>query len=247
MRKLTFFMSTISAILICCEKPASSSIFGEETAVLLEVVSNQLTELTKLAENIGISKSQFELLTQVNDGINQSTQQLNSISAIVERAQGVEPESVSDLSRINQRIDDLKSISGDVQELLSLKMSLCDQAVDEAAIQSDTSYKMGQEMVDLGSQLSAESKIASPGRAQQISASASSAQMLAMGVQLQTLSQISQLLALQLDIQKGHIARELRIDTVRRAYFKQVFAKVRTALQSTIGTQPAKKHGRKSK
>src|SRR4051812_1685712 len=40
---------------------ASASMFGEETAVLIEMAGNQLQELSQLAENIGIAKSQMGL------------------------------------------------------------------------------------------------------------------------------------------------------------------------------------------
>jgi hypothetical protein len=119
----------------------------------------------------------------------------------------------------------MKYLSNEVQELVAVKMSLCDQAVEQASLQSDTSYKMGQEMVSVGAQLARESETASPGRAQQISASASAAQMLAMGVELQTLSQMSQLMALNLDLHKSQIEKDLKMERMRKAYLKQAFSR----------------------
>lgn len=196
---------SLAIFLLAWPNVASASIFGEETAVLIQMAGTQLQELSQLAENVGIAKDQRNLLIQINEGVDKTVHQIQSIESIVERAQGVDPSAVRSLAQLNDAIENTKAMSNDVQELLSVKMFLCDEAVEEASLQSDTSYKMGQEMEDLGAKLSEESKNASPGRAQQITASASSAQMLAMGVELQSpaiesLQQFSTLL--ENDIQK---------------------------------------------
>jgi hypothetical protein len=218
--RILFLRSLIASFLIW-PKLSYASIFGEETAVLIQMAGTQLKELSHLAESVGIAKDQRDFLIQINDGVDKTVQQIQSIESIVERAQGVDPTAIRNLTQLNDAIDNTKSISNDVQELLSLKMYLCDEAIEEAGLQSDTTYKTGQEMEDLGSRLSEESKTASPGRAQQISASASSAQMLAMGVELQTLAQMSQLLAMSLDLQKAQIQRDLHIEKSKRAYLRQ--------------------------
>ena len=203
---------------------ACASIFGEETAVLLNVLANQLTELQKLSDSVGIAKNQRDFLVEINDGVQKTTQQINSIQDVMERVQGVDPTSIRSLSQLNQSIDDLKYASGEIQQLLIYKLTLCDEAVEEAGIQSDTAYRMGQEMADLGAKLSEESKTASPGRAQQISAAAASSQMLAVGVELQTLSHVSQLLAMSLDLQKAQMEKELKLEQTKRSYMKSVLA-----------------------
>ncbi len=198
-----------------------ASMFGEETGVLIESLSVQIQQLNNLADEVGIGKDQIEILTKINEGVSQTTRQIQALDAIIERAQGVDPTSIKSLSDINKRIDDLKFLSNEIQELVIYKMVLCDEAVEESSIQSQTTYKMGQEMVGVGAQLAQESQTASPGRAQQITASASAAQMLAMGVELQTLSQMSQVLALSLDLQKTQMEKDLKMERMRKAYFKQ--------------------------
>jgi hypothetical protein len=211
------FVALISLFLFSLN--AQASIFGEETAVLLQVVANQLTELQRLAENVGIAKSQIELLYQINEGVQKATSQIQALQSIMERAQGVDPSSVRDLSDLNRTIEEMNTMSSQIHDLVAVKLILCDQAVDEAGLQSDTAYKMGQELIKTGAELAKESEFASPGRAQQITASSSAAQMLAAGVELQTLAQMSQLLALSLDLQKTQLQREMKGNLERKSYF----------------------------
>jgi hypothetical protein len=218
---------------------SAHALFGSETFVLMEVVSNQVMELQRLAESVGIAKDQANLLVQINEGVQQTTRQIRALESIIERAQGVNPTSVQSLSEINATLETTRALSNDVQELVSVKLALCDQAVEQAGIQSDTAYVMGQEMVSVGSQLAKESESASPGRAQQISASASSAQMLAKGVELQTLSQISQLLAMNLELQKAQLDRTLRQEQSREGYLKAALTKSLIPLSSRPSIQKA--------
>lgn len=222
MRKLRVLILLVVVPVALTSNPSYASMFGEETAVLLEVVSNQLAELGKLAESIGIAKDQKDLLMQINEGVQKSTSQIRSLESIIERAQGVDPTSIRGLADINRTLGDMNYLSSEIQELLVVKMFLCDQAIEEAGLQSDTAYKMGQELTKLGTELSSESKLASPGRAQQITASASTAQTLAMGVELQTLAQIAQLMAMSLDLQKSQMERDLKLESTRKSYLKHM-------------------------
>jgi hypothetical protein len=211
-------MSTIFLFLMLALPGARASIFGEETAVLLQVVANQVSELNKLADEVGISRENRDLLEEINQGVDQSVRQIEAIQSIVDRAQGLDPSGIRDLSDLNRVIEQVKDLSADTVAVLSLKLGLCDQSISQSAIQSDTAYKMGQEMVGVGSQLAQESRAASPGRASQISAAAASSQMLASGVQLQTLAHLVQLQALSLDLQKSAVARSSQNDQAQRAY-----------------------------
>ena len=235
-----------SSLVLLVSIGAQASIFGEETAVLIGIASNQLTELAKLAEHIGVSKQQRDLLIQLNEGVNQTVEQINSIEKIIERAQGLDPTSMQSLSDINRAITGLRLFSGEIQELLGLKLLLCDEAVESASVQSDTAYKMGQEMEHVGSQLAIQSQSASPGRAQQITASAASAQMLATGVQLQTMAQISQLLAFNLDLQKSQMQRELQLERTRQAYMQTALKRNPGPLTESLRSSQklSKKRGR---
>jgi hypothetical protein len=205
------------------------------------MLGNQVTELQRLADNVGIAKNQRDLLVQINEGIGKTTSQIRTIQDIIERSQGVDPTSIRSLSDLNNTIEEMQYISSQTQELVLVKLFLCNQAVDQASLQSDTSYKMGQEMVSLGSQLAEESKTASPGRAEQITASAASAQTLATGVELQTMAQMSQLLALELDLHKSQMEKELRTERTKQAYMKQVLSKDKSSLTRFVHDEKKKR------
>ena len=191
--------------------------FGEETIPLAQLVAGQITELERLAEPIEISRENRALLLEVNSGIERTTGQINSIETLLERSQRASPQSVSSLAEVRQYVDDMKSTRANAEEVVTLKLLLVDQAIDESALQSDTAYKMGQEMVGLGNELSAESKTASPGRAGQIAASAASAQTLASGVELQTLAHIAELQAMSLELQRSLLERSWRPSRLQNA------------------------------
>jgi hypothetical protein len=217
-----FKFLAISQLMILCLSPlAHSSIFGEETAVLLNMLSNQLVELQRLSESVGIAKDQQKYLLDINEGIQKTTAQIHTLEIVIERAKGLNPTAIKSLSDLNEAIDQMKGMAGSLDQLVQLKLALSDEAVSSAALQSDTSYTMGQEMVKVGKSLHEESAGASPGRAQQITAAASSSQMVASGVQLQTLAQMVQLQAISLDLQKSQIERQLTQERDRNAYIRQ--------------------------
>lgn len=220
-------MISVAFVLIAAN-PGYASILGEELIPLAKLVAGQAIELDRLADAVGVAKDQRELLIKINDGIDRTTRQIESIESIIERSKGLDPTAVRTLAEITDFLQKVKTLQAETSEVVSLKLLLADQAIAQSGLQSDTAYKMGQEMVYTGTQLAEESKYASPGRANQISAAAASSQMLAQGVQLQTLAQISQTQAMQLELQKAQIERELQADGQRNRFFMgQLSAKSR--------------------
>jgi len=211
----------LSVFLLVISLPAQASIFGEENAPLWKLVTGQIIELDRLAQAVGVAEEQRDILIQLNEGVERTTRQIEALESVIERAKGLDPSSVRTLSDLTSRIESMKSILVETSEVVSLKIQLCDQAISQSAVQSDTAYKMGQEMISAGSSLAQESRSASPGRAGQISAAASSSQMLATGVQLQTLAHMAQLQAMSLELQKVQIQKEVRADQSRREFVTQ--------------------------
>jgi hypothetical protein len=209
------------------ERQVHASIFGEEMGPLLQLVAGQVQELRSLTEQVGIAKDQQETLIKLNQGINDAVSQIQSIQALMERAKGLDPSSVRSLSDLNDLLFRANQVKLQVTELLRLKITLANQAIGASALQSDTAYRMGQEMMSVGSNLAQESQQASPGRAAQITAASSSAQTLAKGVELQTLSQLVQLQAMSLDFQKAQIERDLENERARRELYERQLSKKR--------------------
>lgn len=203
----------------------AQAFFFEDVAPLLELVSGQVQEIQRLADNVDLARDQLEFLRTLNDGINKTVDQISSLQIIMERSQGLDPRSVRSLSDLNDLLEEARATQGMVEELMDLKVALADQAIERTAMQSETAYLMGQEMVSTGSHLAVESQSASPGRAAQISAAAGSAQMLSQGVQLQTLAQMAELQALLLEFQKAQVQRELQSQLIHREHLVRHLSK----------------------
>jgi hypothetical protein len=199
----------------------ANAMLGTELAPLFQLVAGQVQELQKLSEHIGLAKDQQKLLQEMNQGIDKAVSQIQALETLITRAQGLEPKEVRSLADLNELIVSGRSTQSLLGDLLQLKISIAEQAIEKGALQSDTTYRMGQEMIATGSQLAQESETASPGRAAQITAASSSAQMLSQGVELQTLSQMVQLQAMQLELQRSAFDRELREERMRNEVLRQ--------------------------
>lgn len=210
MRKIIFLLFLIPNL-------CSASIFGEENIALLKLVSGQLLELERLANALEIAKENQSLFLEVNKGIDRVTTQLDAIDTVIQRSEGLDPTSIKRISDITNMIYDLKSMKASVEELVMAKLLLSEKAIGQSALQSDTAYKMGQEMIGTGSMLASEAKSASPGRAAQISASAETSSMMSQGVMLQTLAQLTQLQAMNLELQKTQMQREYYTEQARKS------------------------------
>jgi len=213
--------SLILILLLLWSARSRASMFGEESVPLWKLVAGQVAELEHLAQVVNAAKEQRDFIMEINQGVQKATHQIETIQSIIERAKNLDPSSVKNLADLTARIEEMKGVLTDASEILELKLALCDQAIGQSAIQSETAYKMGQEMVGTGSTLAEESKDASPGRAQQISAAAASSQMLATGVELQTLAQLTQLQAMSLELQKSQLKRDGNAEQARRSFFMQ--------------------------
>jgi hypothetical protein len=203
---LELMVSGVMTWVMLTARPAHG-VLGGEMLPLLQLVSGQVREIEALTEQLGATREQTSLLFELNQGVERVVSQIQSMEAIIERSQGLNPSAVQSLSQLNDLMRRARTTQADLAALLAIRNEMADQAITQSALQSDTAYRMGQEMVASGSDLARESQTASPGRAAQISASAQSAQMLSQGVELQTLAQIAQLQALQLDFQKAQASQ----------------------------------------
>ncbi len=219
MRRLSLIGIVSSAFIVI---PFQAQAFlGTELGPLLQLVSGQITEIEKLSETVNAAQDQTRILRELNDGIDRSMTQLRNIQTIVERVQGVDPSAVRSLSDLNELLVRAHQTKESIEDMMETKVTLADQAIASGALQGDTAYRMGQEMVVTGSQLSAESQTASPGRATQIAACANSAQMLATGVELQTMAQLVQLQAMTLEFHKSQVQLDIQTSRIRRAAYEQ--------------------------
>lgn len=199
---------------------ANASIFGEENIPLMKLVIGQIIELERLAATLEVAKEQRDLIEQVNAGVNRTISQIEAIEEILTRAQGLDPRNIRRLSDLTQAIQEVKDLKRRAQDVLATRLAITNNAIAQSGLQAETAYTMGQEMIQVGSNLSREAAAASPGRAAQIAASAQSAQTLSQGVALQTLAHIAQLQALTLDLQKSQLEARLVENQAQSDYFR---------------------------
>ena len=188
---------------------SSYALFGAEMVPLMKLVGWQVVEIEKLAQILHASKDQVDAIRALNEGIKKTVEQIESLEVIIDRAQGVDPTAIRSLSDLNDFLERVQSVKQYVDDMMEIRIKAASIAIAQSAVQSDTSYKMGQEMIGTGTQLARESRGASPGRAAQITAAANSADMVAKGVELQNMSQLVQLQAVSLDLQRAQIEKEM--------------------------------------
>lgn len=204
---------------------------GSEMVPLLELVAGQVRELELLSQNIGVTKENIQIVRDLNDGIEKTVAQIHAIESIIERSKGLDPTAIRSLSELNDYLNRSESLKRDTDDVMTTRTGIAENAVAQTAIQTDTTYKMGQEMIVTGSQLATESQNASPGRAAQITAASSSAQMMAQGVELQTLAHLAQVQAMLLDLQKSQIDREVQSRREQRKFYESRLVASRKKVQ----------------
>ncbi len=169
---LIFFASTIFM-----SPPSKASIFGEETAVLLEILANALKQLTELKALVDNGKDQINLIKDINRGINDS---LNLARTIYPN---IDPGIYKDWNNASDALGKLQSIYGIVTQSPDAKIySDTDQNVAEAVALNNDVYKYTQNIDELGEAIKEFSHEVSPGGAQKLTAQT-------MGVMLQVMNQ----------------------------------------------------------
>lgn len=208
---------TIIAASILATHAAPAHAFFADVGPLLKLVAGQVQELQQLSESIGLAKDQMRMISQINEGIERTVYQIQTIQSIIERAGELDPREVRSLAELNDLLYRAKYTQAQLESIFDLKLRLTDSAIEGSSLQIDTTSRMGQEMVGTGSRLAEESRTASPGRAQQITASASSATMLSQGIELQTMAQMLQIQTMTLELQKTQLEKELRAERMQRS------------------------------
>lgn len=216
----TGFRIALALAIILWPRTAPASLFGEENVPLMKLVIGQIVELEKLASALEVAKEQREILSQINEGVNRTIQQIDAIEEIIRRAQGLDPKNIRRISELTDLIYEVRDLRERVREITMLRLSIASQAIRESGIQSETTYTMGQEMIRVGTTLSTEAASASPGRSAQLSASAGAAQTISSGVMLQTLSHMTQLQAMSLELQRSQIERDLHASDQRAEVYR---------------------------
>lgn len=186
--------------------PAKASIFGEETAVLIQILANTVKQLTELKAILDNGKDTLNLLQDINRGINDS---LNLARTVYPN---IDPGIYKDWQNASDAISKLQTIYGIVTNSPELKVQTdTDQNVAEAVTLNNEIYKYTQGIDELGEAIKEFSHEVSPGGAQKLTAQT-------LGVMLQVLNQTlrTQATGLKLQAQSMAVANKKDKDSTRQ-------------------------------
>lgn len=186
--------------------PAKASIFGEETAVLIEILANAVKQLTELKALLDNGKDTLNLIQDINRGINDS---LNLARTVYPN---IDPGIYKDWQNASDAILKLQTIYGAVTNSPELKVQTdTDQNVAEAVALNNEIYKYTQGIDELGEAIKEFSHETSPGGAQKLTAQT-------LGVMLQVLNQTlrTQATGLKLQAQTMAVANKKDKDSTKQ-------------------------------
>jgi hypothetical protein len=203
MRKL---VSLVLAVSLLTYSPAKASIFGEETAVLIEILANAVKQLTELKAILDNGKDTLNLIQDINRGINDSLNLARTVYPNIDS--GI----YKDWQNASDAILKLQTIYGAVANSPDLKVQTdTDQNVAEAVAMNNDIYKYTQGIDELGEAIKEFSHETSPGGAQKLTAQT-------LGVMLQVLNQTlrTQATGLKLQAQTMAVANKKDKDSTRQ-------------------------------
>lgn len=179
---------------------AKASIFGEETAVLVQILSNALKQLVELQNLVKNGNDQLDLMRNINRGINDSLRLAKTIYP------DIDPGLYKDWQNVNDAIQKLESIYGIVTQSPEARIYRnTDQQVAEAVTLNNDIYKYTQNIDELGEVIKEYSHEVSPGGAQKLTVQT-------MGIMLQVMNQSLRTQATGLKLQAQTMAVQNKRD-----------------------------------
>lgn len=191
MKKILVLVLSLSFLVA---RPAKASIFGEETAVLIEILANAIKQLTELKAIVDNGKDTINFMKDINRGINDS---LNLVRTVY-------PNIDSGLYKDWQNVDDglkkLQTIYGIVTNSPDARIYQdTDQQVAEAVSLNNDVYKYTKNIDELSEVIKDFSHDVSPGGAQKLTVQT-------LGVMLQVMNQTLRTQATGLKLQAQSMA-----------------------------------------
>ena len=159
------FILTIFCIFLISFPKAHADLFGGDVAVLTQILANAIKQLTELKSIVDASEGNLELLREINRGINDAMQMIETISPYID------PGLYRELQKISDAIRHIEGIYGVVAPSKEYKVqSDTDHIAAEAITLNTNIYKYAELIDDIGEQIKSYSKVASPGGAQKLTA-----------------------------------------------------------------------------
>ena len=144
---------------------AKASIFGEETAVLIEILANAIKQLTELKSIVDNGKDTLSFLQDINRGINDSLRMAETYGI------RVDPGIYKELRQIDQATRAIEALYGAVTESkLATVQRNTDQTVAEAVSFNNELNEYAKKLDTIGEEIKMYSHQVSPGGAQKLTA-----------------------------------------------------------------------------
>lgn len=151
--------------MILLAMPAQGSIFGEENAALYQILANAIQQLAQLRQILSTGQDTFNMLRDINNGINDAMNLANTISP------NGGPGIYGDWQNIDQSLQSLQSLYGIVVPSKDSKLQQnTDQGIAEAITLNNSIYNYTKEIDDIGETIKQFSHQVSPGGAQKLTA-----------------------------------------------------------------------------
>lgn len=213
---------SIVLVILMMFGPAHSraSMFGEETAVLIEILANAIKQLHELQSIVNAGQDTLGLLQDINKGINDSMALLDTIGP------HVNPGLYGELVKIQDAVQKVQSVYGMVAPSPdSTVQKDTDQGVAEAISLNSSIYAYTKDIDAIGEKIKDYSHAVSPGGAQKLTAQT-------LGIMLHVMNQSLRAQATGLKLQAQNLAIQNKKDKEQTKHWISVADTMKTAMKS---------------
>lgn len=200
-------LGAILAVVLIFPSSSRASIFGEETAVLVQILANAIQQLAQLRQIMDNGQDTLGLMRDINRGINDSLQMMET-SGLVKDA-GV----YKDLKQVQEALAAMGVVYGVAVPSQDQQVQQdTDQGVAEAISLNNAMYDYARDVDDLGETIKQYSHDVSPGGAQKLTAQT-------LGVMLHVMNQGLRVQSTGLKLQAQSLALQNKKEKASTAKF----------------------------
>ncbi len=208
-------------VIVTFSMPSHASIFGEETAVLAQILANAVQQLAQLKSILDNGRDSLGLIRDINRGINDSLNLVRTISP------NTDPGLYKEWQKVSIAISELESIYGIAIQSKDLQVQKdTDQSVAEAVSLNNSIYSYTKSIDEIGEMIKSESHYVSPGGAAKLTAQS-------LGVMLNLQNEMLRTQATGLKLQAQALALQNRKDKERTRQMVDSADKLQNALAQT--------------
>ncbi len=206
--------------LIAKPLPARADMFGGDLIYLAQILANAIEQLAKTKEMLSNSKSNLELLKEVNQGINDSLGLAKTIFP------DIDPGIYNDWNKVSDALNRLQQIYGIVTPSPHEKIySNADRSVAEAISLNNSIYTYTKEIDQIGEAIKDASHLVSPKGAQKLTAQS-------LGVMIHVLNQGLRAQATGLKLQAQTMAAQTKKDKDATREYLSTATSLKIAMKS---------------